>query len=203
MPRPPGRRPPTSPERPAQGSSEAGTRDGFDAEPVECCTTPDQAKSSRHASIIRWRGSMSFESRVLATSSRPLIPPASLHHEVKTFAVSTNSEFLVNPMSENTPTSIESAVTPWAEAVEASPGPHTSLRSPKFAVATESDCPEPESISSAPSLPPHPVASTARAANATTTLCNFNIESFIRAVSGRADDSGYPRARKTPGRVDR
>jgi predicted amino acid dehydrogenase len=55
------------------------------------------------------------------TSLRPLMPPAALHQEVKTFAAVTSSGSLVKPTSVRTPTLIWLEVTPRSVAPEALP----------------------------------------------------------------------------------
>ena len=98
--------------------------------------------------------------------SRPLIPPAALHHSANTLALSKSSWSSpgrpANPGSANVATLMESPVTPCAVAPFASPGPQTSCRVPKVpplaaAAAVEDDVDDaPEPLSS--SLRLHPEA---------------------------------------------
>src|SRR6266700_8261203 len=67
-----------------------------------------------------------------ATSLRPSMPPAALHHEVNTWARLSSCGSLVNPTSVSTPTVIWLEVTPWSVAPVALPGWQTSFRSPKL-----------------------------------------------------------------------
>ncbi len=82
---------------------------------------------------------MSLESRVTGTILRPLMPPAALHQEVNTLAAFTNSGFLVNPTSLNTPTLISLSVTPSSVTDWGLPEWQTFLRVPKSAFAAAPD----------------------------------------------------------------
>ena len=148
---------------------------------------PTSMKSpSSQASIIRAWCSVSFASRSLSSSLRPLIPPASLHHAVNASALSKISWFRPGrpekPGSETVPTWMESAVTPTSVASSVAPsgaGPHTFPRSPNSprpgpvsdvdgAVVAPSGAVVPSPSVAASSERPHATATSAKTATTAT-----------------------------------
>src|SRR3954470_4234292 len=101
----------------------------------ETAPPPTRKKSWAQASVIFACTLKSAESCWLTTILRPLMPPASLHHLLKTSAVSNSSWSRPGrpekPGSANVPTLISVGVTPWAVAPDASPFWQTSFRVPK------------------------------------------------------------------------
>src|SRR5436190_6200674 len=108
------------------------------------------AKSRPHASVTAGSYSNSLASASESTSSRPRIPPCSLHHLVNATAesyISSSRPCTGPPLSVIVPTVIVSSVTPGAVAPLASPSWHTFSRSPKPPSSSEVVAPP-------PSLPP-------------------------------------------------
>src|SRR2546425_1464077 len=96
---------------------------------------PTRKKSVAHAFLI-WASKLkSAASYSWRTILRPRMPPASLHHFVKTSPASKSSwsrpRRPTKPGSALVATSIELAVTPCADDFVCVPGPHTFFRVPK------------------------------------------------------------------------
>src|SRR5215469_7675508 len=103
--------------------------------PSSASELPTSAKSLPHVAVIAWTAFSSPVSWTSATSLRPLMPPAALHHEVNTLATFGKSGILVKPMSLSTPTVIWLEVTPWSVAPAALPPWQTLFRLPKSPAA--------------------------------------------------------------------
>src|SRR6266700_1737299 len=99
--------------------------------PSSAAEPPASTKSLVQAALTAGTTAISWVSCMVATSLRPLIPPAALHQEVNTFAALASCGSLVKPWSVSTPIWMSADVTPWPVAPEALPAWQTLFRLPK------------------------------------------------------------------------